>query len=334
MGHQISARHRPRRGSMGYWPRKRSKRAYPRVNWKVNVDSNLLKGFVGYKAGMTHINIIDNIKNSLTKGETVSYPVTVIETPPIKIIGVKFYKKTNYGLRCIGEVLAENLDKELSRSIILPKKKEGKTPKKLKDFEDKDFDEARVLISTQPKLTYLPKKKPELLEIGIGGDSKSQFTYAQQNLGKELRISDALKEGEQVDACSISKGKGFQGSVKRFGVKTLRHKAEKVKRKAGSMGAWHPAKTSYRNPQFGQMGYHSRTEYNKWLLKISNEDINPKGDFLNYGKVKNDYVILKGSVAGTRKRMIILRKALKPKRKIPSIPPEIDYISRESKQGN
>jgi len=85
----------------------------------------------------------------------------------------------------------------------------------------------------------------------------------------------------------------------------------------------------------GKMGYHLRTEYNKWIMKIGNkaEEINPKGGFVNYGVVKNPYVLLKGSVSGAQKRMIRLIDSIRAKRSI-SEPPPITYISTESKQGN
>jgi large subunit ribosomal protein L3 len=88
-------------------------------------------------------------------------------------------------------------------------------------------------------------------------------------------------------------------------------------------------------PQFGQMGYHNRVEYNKLILKISDkpEEVNIKGGFTGYGQVKGDYLLLKGSVIGPKKRMLILRKAIRPDKKVPGVPPQIKYISLESKQG-
>jgi large subunit ribosomal protein L3 len=85
----------------------------------------------------------------------------------------------------------------------------------------------------------------------------------------------------------------------------------------------------------GQMGYHQRTEYNKRILKIGNngEEIVPKGGFLHYGVIKNNYVLVKGTVQGPAKRMVVLRGAIRePEDKFGL--PEITYISTESKQGN
>ena len=65
-------------------------------------------------------------------------------------------------------------------------------------------------------------------------------------------------------------------------------------------------------PQMGQMGFHKRTEYNKRILKICENvaDINADG-WKNYGLVKGNYVIVKGSVAGPTKRLIRMRHAIR-----------------------
>ena len=79
------------------------------------------------------------------------------------------------------------------------------------------------------------------------------------------------------------------------------------------MGPISPAVVTYTVPRQGQRGFHQRTEYNKRILIISNSEkdsdinINPKGGFEHYGMVKNDYIIVKGSVAGVPKRLIKMR---------------------------
>ena len=71
----------------------------------------------------------------------------------------------------------------------------------------------------------------------------------------------------------------------------------------------------------GQMGYHQRTEYNKLILKISDnlDEINPKSGFKGYGLVRTKYILLDGSVPGPRKRLIILRKPKKERREVVQI---------------
>ena len=79
----------PRRGSLQYWPRKRSKRVFARVRTWNNVKEVKPLGFAGYKVGMTHLLINDNRKTSTTKGIDISCPATIVECPPLKILSLK-----------------------------------------------------------------------------------------------------------------------------------------------------------------------------------------------------------------------------------------------------
>lgn len=320
-------RRAPRKGSLQFWPRKRAKRIYPRIN---SIKHSQLKplGFIGYKAGMTHIMMVDPNKNSMTKNQPIFCPVTVIECPPLKIVSIKYYKDSHEGLKLISEIQAEKLDKELERKIAIPKKRKVNEPK------TEDIYEVRIVVQTQPKLTGIGKKKPELLEVPIGGkDVKEKIDYAKSLLGKEIKINEIFKEGQEVDVHAVTKGKGFQGTVKRFGVSIRQHKAEKVKRGTGTLGAWTPKRVPYSVGQPGKMGYHTRTDFNKLSLKIGNNptEINPKGGFNHYGLIKNDYLLLKGSVPGSAKRPIEITEPQRPSLKAVQ-PPQITYISLESKR--
>lgn len=113
--------HQPRKGSVAFSPRKRVAKETPRIkSWPVSDESKLL-AIAGYKVGMTHATVVDNRKNSPTNGMEVSTPVTVLEVPPVVVMGIRSYEKTNRGFKAITEVLADNLDEELSRKITLPK---------------------------------------------------------------------------------------------------------------------------------------------------------------------------------------------------------------------
>lgn len=311
---------------MMYWPRKRAKHIVARVrNWPTGKEPKLL-GFAAYKVGMTHLLVNDNVPTSNTKGQDIQMPVTILECPPIKIAAINFYTKDAYGLHASGQILADKLDKELSRTLRLPKnKKETKTPDNLADV--------RVLAYTQPKLTGLGKKRPEVLEIALGGSVEDKLKYAQEHLGKEINIADVFTEGQVVDTVSISKGKGFQGPVKRFGVMLRVHKSEKSRRNAGSLGPWHGHR-QYRVPKAGQLGFQQRTETNKHILKIGDkpEDINAKGGFLRYGNIKSNYILIKGSIPGASKRLITF---VAPRRPVPTLPkeaPPISYVNKQSHQ--
>ena len=320
----------PRRGTLQYWPRKRSRRAFARVRaWSKTKEARPL-GFAGYKVGMTHLIINDNRKTSTTKGMDISCPVTIIETPPLKTASIKFYKNTITGSKLVSEIAAEKLDKELKRTIILPKKK--KDSKEHKSFPS-DFDYIMLLVYTSPSLTGIGKKKPEMFELAVGGNKEEQLNYAKEKLGNEISVSEVFKEGQQLDVHAVSKGKGVQGPVKRFGVTLKHHKSEKGVRRVGSLGGWKgQGHTMWRQAKAGKMGYHVRTEYDKWLLKIGNADeINKKGGFENYGVIKNNYILVKGSVIGSKKRLIRLNKSIRHNKSTPNEVPTIQYINLTQK---
>ena len=316
---------KPRAGSLQYWPRKRSKRAFPRVRtWVGSKDVKPL-GFAGYKVGMTHLIINDNKKSSTTKGMDIFCPATIIETPPLKAASIKFYKNTINGAKLIYEQVAENFDKELKRSIILPKKK--------KDNKAVDFDYIRLLVHTSPSLTGIGKKKPEMFEIAIGGNKEEQLNYAKEKLGKEINVTEVFKEGQQLDIHAVSKAKGVQGPIKRFGISLKQHKSEKGIRRPGTLGGWKAqGHIMWRVAKAGQMGYHARTEHNKWLLKISNADeITRSGGFHEYGVIRSQCILVKGSVAGAKKRLIRLNASLQPNALRPNTPPTIQHIELNQK---
>jgi large subunit ribosomal protein L3 len=331
--------HQPRKGSVAFSPRKRAAKETPRVKSWPSDDEPKLLGLAGYKVGMTHTMIVDNDKNSPTNGMEIFTPVTVLEVPPVAVMGIRTYEKTTYGLKAITEVIADNLDEELSRKISLPKdydksKAIAKIQEALKDTED-----IKVLVHTNPKLASVPKKKPEIFECAIGGKNvEEKLNTAIELLGSTVKASEIFSDGQYVDSVGITKGKGFQGPVKRWGIRVQYGKAARSskKRHIGSLGPWTPSRTMWTVPQAGQMGYHKRTEYNKKILKIGDADevdqINPDGGFLKYGLVKNDYILVKGSLQGPSKRLIILRKPMRANKKSNDAP-QINHISTKSKQG-
>lgn len=328
---------RPRHGSMAYWPRKRAASEIPHfASWPDAEEGPRLQGFAGYKAGMTHAFVVDYRPTSTTTGQEVQVPVTVIECPPMRIAAIRLYERTYEGLRSIGEVWADKVDPELSRTVPVAKKP------KVGDLWGRadlvNVEDVRALTYTQPTLvTGVPKKKPELMETRIGGGTIEQrIAYAKTILGKEVRVSDFAREGAIVDVAAVTKGKGFQGATKRFGIKLLSHKNSKHRRNVGTLGSFQPGYVRPTVPNAGQMGYHQRTEYNKRVLKIGEDggEVTPNGGFLHYGVLRNSYVLLHGSVPGPTKRLIRLRDAARPQVYVKlEKAPDLTYVSRESKQG-
>ncbi|MCE4617783.1 MAG: 50S ribosomal protein L3 [Desulfurococcales archaeon] len=333
--------HTPRRGSLGVRPRKRAARLVPRVkSWpEPQLEEPKLLGFLGYKAGMTHVFYVDPFKESPTYGKEIFRPVTVIETPPVLPLAIRAYGyDPNRGRFTLSEAWSTPPEElELYRKI----KTIGAS-----DFENKlstiessleKVKEIRVIIATQPKLiSGIPKKKPDLLEVKIGGgDIQSQLEYAKKIIGNPLPVDKVFKPYQLVDVIAVTKGKGFQGVIKRFGVKELPrwHKHRKGSRKSGSRS--HGRGTWSETPQAGQMGYHRRTDYNKLILDIGSNgyDITPRGGFLHYGVVRNSYLLLEGTVPGPVKRPIVIRHAIRP-HPIGDVKLNLTYVSLSSKQGN
>jgi large subunit ribosomal protein L3 len=225
---------------------------------------------------------------------------------------------------------------ELDRALVLPENFE--TERMLKNL-DENLDKTtaiRLITATQPKQTSLAKKKPDITEIQIGGATiPQQLEYAKTLLGKTVTAEEVFKEGQYTDIAAVTTGKGFQGPVKRWGVKILQHKGRKTKRGVATLGPWSPSHVMYSVPRAGQMGYHQRTEYNKRILKIGKDgkEITVKGGYIRYGQLKGPYVLMEGSIPGTEKRLIRLRHPARPPKETPETPPQITYTSLESTQG-
>jgi large subunit ribosomal protein L3 len=334
MGHR--KKHAPRHGSLAYLPRGRAKRTVGRIRfWPKVEEGPTLLGFMGYKAGMTHIMMVEDTPGSLHLGKEAAHPATILDVPPIIIFAIRAYTKDQYGLHTFSEAWMKSPPKDFDRALVLPE--EFNTEENMKKIEEKieEIAEIRLLAATQPRLAAVPKKKPDISEVKVdGGSIQEQLKYAKSLLGKTVSITDVFKEGHYLDAIAITKGKGFQGPVKRWGINILPRKSRKTKRGVASIGPWKPARVLYTVPRAGQMGYHQRTEYNKRILKIGvdGKEVTPKGGFVKYGEVKGTYVIIDGSLPGPAKRLVRMRYPVRPPTKMPDSPPSITYISLESTQ--
>jgi large subunit ribosomal protein L3 len=329
--------HRPRRGSLAFSPRKRAKSEVPRIRSWSEGDKARMAGFAGYKAGMTHVMMIDDRPRSLTEGMEISVPVTVLEVPPMNVVAVRAYENYNGGLRPAGEAWAGDLSSDLTRALTVPKKTHGTAFEELQALGDSIAD-VRVVAHTNPVLvTGIPKKVPELMEMPIAGTNISErLQFAKGILGQQVSITSVFQIGDILDVTAVTKGKGTQGPVRRWGIAIQKRKHARTgkKRHVGNLGPWHPAHISWRVPQLGQMGYHQRTEFNKRLMAIGADgaEITPAGGFPGYGLVRNQYVLIKGSLPGPSKRLIRMRSAIRPADSFVKAP-QFLYVSKESKQG-
>ena len=337
MGHRKYSA--PRRGSLAFYPRVRAKSEEARLrNWPELNDNTSLLGFAGFKAGQLQIITIDDKEKTPNFGKQLDNSSTVIATPPINIIGIRCYRKDLYGEKAFIDAYSKDFPKGLERKF--------KTKYNEKSFEniESSFDLISsffAIASVFPKKANLSQKKPFVFEIGVSGkDNKTKYDYLKGILGKEIKISDVFQNGQLIDVSGITRGKGVEGPITRFGVKRKQHKSRKSVRALGTLGPISPAVVMYSVPRQGQRGFHQRTEYNKRILLVSSDgssqtasvssklSINPPGGFKHFGLVTTDYIVVRGSIPGVPKRLVKMRQPIRNTTKKVIEPKVIEVIAK------
>lgn len=278
-------------------------------------EKSTLLGFAGFKAGGIHILTVDDREKTPNFGKQLLNAATVIATPPIKIIGIRGYTRDLYGQHAIFDVYAKDLPKELSRKFDAKSTDDGisKAESLLESASD-----VMAIVAISPNSIGLGQKVPFVFEVAVSGkDPRSQYDYVKSLLGREIKNTDVFQIGQNIDVFGITRGKGIEGPITRFGVKRKQHKSRKSVRAVGTLGPISPAVVMYTVARQGQRGFHQRTEYNKRILIISNTDkdaqnsINPPGGFKHFGLVKGDYIVVRGSVPGVPKRLVKMRQPIR-----------------------
>ncbi|MEM3671264.1 MAG: 50S ribosomal protein L3 [Thermoprotei archaeon] len=315
----------PRHGSLGVRPRKRAASIVPRVRaWANHADCKLL-GFPVYKVGMSHGIIVDNYPTSPTYGKEVFRALTLLEAPPVHVVALRVYGVSETGCYItLGEIRSKNTPKQLGRVLSSLKK----DPPVLSDTVKEKGVKASLIVATQPWLTGLGKKTPELVEIPLGGKFSDQLSYVEK-VGKEIDVSDVFSPPEFVDAVAVSRGKGYEGPVARFGIKIIqKKKAKKTKRGPGSDSPLTPSAVMSSVPRAGQMGFHNRVDYNKAIISVASDakPYTPKAGFKHYGLPLSKLIVVEGSVPGATKRLVVLRKSVRAYKRLPKEPPKLEYV--------
>ena len=152
------------------------------------------------------------------------------------------------------------------------------------------FGEIRENLVNKPKKGHFAK---------AGVSSKrflKEFKFenaAEYSLGQEIKV-DIFAVGDKIDATGISKGKGFQGAIKRHG---LSRGPMKHHRHAGSNGAaTSPGRVFKGKHMPGQTGNVKVTVQNLEVVRIDTE---------------NNVILVKGAVPGPKKSMIVLKETVK-----------------------
>jgi len=359
----------PRHGSLGFLPRKRAVRHRGKVKAFPKDDASVpchLTAFLGYKAGMTHICRDMNKPGSALHKKEVVEAVTIIETPPMIVVGIVGYVETPRGLRTLTTVFAEHLDQAFKRRMYknwyhskkkaftkyVKKHEDGTVEKDLKRIE-RYCQVVRVIAHTQIKKVGLQQKKAHVMEIQVnGGSVADKVAFAKNLFEKPIPVTGVFNKDEMIDVIGVTKGHGYEGVTTRWGVTRLPRKTHRGLRKVACIGAWHPSRVSFSVARSGQNGYHHRTELNKKVYQIgkagkdgeancqtdydlTKKNITPMGGFPHYGNVDEEYLMLKGCVMGPKKRVITLRKTLLKQTKRDAVEEiNLKFIDTSSKFGH
>ena len=295
--------------------------------------------------------------------------MTIIETPPMIVVGLVGYVETPRGLRTLTTVWAEHLSEDMKRRFYKnwyrsKQKAFTKYTTKYTTGERKDINTEltrmkkyctviRVIAHTQARKMNLRAKKATVMEIQVnGGSVADQVDFGAKLFEQEVKVTDVFKETEKIDVLGVTKGYGFEGVVGRWSVKRLPRKTHRGLRKVACIGAWHPARVSWTVSRAGQRGYHHRTEQNKSIFRVgkaveagavdssaqteqdlTEKGITPLGGFPHYGVIRNDWIMLRGCCVGPKKRVLTLRKTILPSAKRVE-PPALKFIDTASKFGH
>jgi len=334
----------PRHGSLGFLPKKRTKHHRGRIRSFPKDDASKpchLTAFMAYKAGMTHVVRDPERPGSKIHHKEVVDAVTILETPPMVVVGVVGYVATATGLRALTTVFAGHLSDEVKRrfyknwykckqkAFTKYAKQYKESPESIEEQITRMKDQCqviRVIAHTQIGKIGLRQKKAHIMEVQVnGGSIADKVDYARGLFEKEVKIDDVFAKDENIDVLGATKGRGNEGVVTRWGVTRLPRKTHRGLRKVACIGAWHPARVGFTVARSGQNGYHHRTEVNKKIYRIgkkgdktsasteadlSEKSITPMGGFPHYGVVNEDWIMIRGCCVGVKKRVVTLRKTL------------------------
>ncbi len=187
-------------------------------------------------------------------------PVTVIQTGPCVVVGKRTVEQDGYSSLLLG--FEEKPDRLTNKpEIEFFKKAKVKPQRKLQEFR-------------------LPSEDVEKYEIG-----------------QELKASDVFEQGAPIDVTGTSKGKGFQGVIKRWGMSgtKMSHGVHEVYRHGGSIGCrLTPGHVFKGKHMAGQMGNERVTTQNLQLVQILDDD---------------NCVLVRGSVPGAKNSYVTVRNA-------------------------
>ena len=175
------------------------------------------------------------------------------------------------------------------------------------------FDTKREKLSNKAENGHVAKANtaPKRFFKEIRGVDVSKY-----QLGQELTV-EVFEEGEMVDVSGISKGKGFQGVIKRYNQSRgpMGHGSQ-YHRGVGSLGTMRPMRVFKGKKLPGHMGHVSVTMQNLEVVSVIPEE---------------NVILIKGNVPGPKKSLVIIKSAVKK----PNVKKEkvelVSYVTEETK---
>lgn len=222
------------------------------------------KAILATKVGMTQIFNEDGV---LT-------PVTVLQAGPCVVTQVKTVENDGYSAVQVG--FGEAKEKVITKDVT--GKKVIRHAHGVKKAQQKHFAKAGV------------ECKKYLKEFRF--ENASEYSLAQ-----EIK-ADIFANGDKIDVTGISKGKGFQGAIKRHGQSRgpMAH-GSKYHRHAGSNGACSdPSRVFKGKKMAGHMGNEKVTVQNLEIVRVD---------------VENNVILVKGAVPGAKKSLIVIKESVK-----------------------
>ncbi|GIN58918.1 50S ribosomal protein L3 [Lederbergia ruris] len=157
------------------------------------------------------------------------------------------------------------------------------------------FEEKRDILSNKPEKGHVAKANtaPKRFIREFNGVNINEY-----EVGQEVKV-DIFAEGDLVDVSGISKGKGFQGAIKRHGQSRgpMSH-GSRYHRRPGSMGAVDPARVFKQKALPGRMGGERITIQNLPIVKVDAE---------------RNLILVKGNVPGPKKALLEVKTGIKVK---------------------
>ena len=213
MGHR--KKHAPRHGSLAFLPRKRATHIKGRVrHWLDNSNDINFLGFAGFKAGMTHITYIEDQKNSPYFGKELMKPVTIVEVPPLILIGIRVYNEDDYGKYISGEIFSNEIndllgtpDEDSEGNSIA----EDNTASLVPDLILPEDEE----VAEQPQQAANPDNSQSVGDNFFGVDpttseetNSNLYVERWNELYEVPEDGDVLSDGQEISTTIIGSGKG------------------------------------------------------------------------------------------------------------------------------